>query len=175
MSIRMSLLAILDQGACYGNQLRLEYERRTGGIRPLNSGQVYKTLDAVESEGLVTRGSPAPGGYTLFAITSAGTSSAAARSELATKVTLALTLPGVDVPRLIGVERDLARAVIASHRGRDGESPERELLSQSLVLAAEAELLWLDHCENHAARERPYALATEPPKRGRPARLTLER
>ena len=30
MSVRQSLLAILDQGPCYGYQLRAEFDRRTG-------------------------------------------------------------------------------------------------------------------------------------------------
>ena len=51
MSVRQSLLAILDRGACYGSQLRAEYERRTG-VR-VNVGQVYTTLERLERDGLI--------------------------------------------------------------------------------------------------------------------------
>ena len=50
MSVRQSLLAILDQGACYGYQLRAEFDRRTGSTWPLNVGQIYNTLDRLERD-----------------------------------------------------------------------------------------------------------------------------
>ena len=53
MSVRQSLLAILDQAPCYGYQLRGEFETRTGGTWPLNVGQVYTTLSRLERDGLV--------------------------------------------------------------------------------------------------------------------------
>ena len=37
MSVRQSLLAILDQGPCYGYQLRTEFERRTGNTNVLSA------------------------------------------------------------------------------------------------------------------------------------------
>ena len=43
MTVRQSLLAILDRGDCYGSQLRAEYLRRTGVA--VNVGQVYTTLE----------------------------------------------------------------------------------------------------------------------------------
>ena len=49
MSVRQSLLAILDQGSCYGYQLRTEYERRTGAPT-LNVGQIYTTLERLERD-----------------------------------------------------------------------------------------------------------------------------
>ena len=51
MTVRQSLLAILDQGPCYGHQLRAEFERRTGATWPLNVGQIYNTLERLEREG----------------------------------------------------------------------------------------------------------------------------
>ena len=55
MSVRLSLLAILDQGPCYGYQLRAEFDRRTGSTWPLNVGQIYNTLERLERDGLVSR------------------------------------------------------------------------------------------------------------------------
>jgi DNA-binding PadR family transcriptional regulator len=45
VSVRQSLLAILDQGPCYGYQLKSEFDRRTGSTWPLNVGQIYNTLE----------------------------------------------------------------------------------------------------------------------------------
>jgi DNA-binding PadR family transcriptional regulator len=186
MSIRLSLLAILDQGQCYGNQLRLEFERRTGGVRAVNVGQVYQTLERLERDKLAARVQPNDAGYTHFRITPAGSAqvhewfstatSEAARADLAMKVVLAMTLPGVDAAHLIELERSFARAAIARHEDALLADPEgsfaRGLMLQSLVLAAEAELRWLDRCEQHLASRPAYGLATEPPKRGRPAQVT---
>ena len=49
MTVRQSLLAILDQGPCYGYQLRAEFDRRTGSTWPLNVGQIYNTLDRLKA------------------------------------------------------------------------------------------------------------------------------
>ncbi|MCU1439516.1 MAG: transcriptional regulator [Rhodoglobus sp.] len=180
MSIRLSLLAILDQGQCYGNQLRLEFERRTGGMRAVNVGQVYQTLERLERDRLAARIQPDGAGYTYFRITPAGAAevrrwfstptSETARADLAMKVVLAMTLPGVDAAAVIELERTFARGTIA--RQDSAESSERRLIVESLVLAAEAEVRWLDRCDEQLASEHPYGLATEPPKRGRPAQVT---
>ena len=117
MSVRQSLLAILDQGPCYGYQLRAEFDRRTGGTWPLNVGQIYNTLDRLERDGLVVKGDSDDEGHVYYAITDDGRAeagewlstpvdrSAAARDELAIKLALAATLPGVDVRVLIAQQR----------------------------------------------------------------------
>ena len=55
MSVRQNLLAILDQGPCYGYQLRAEFGRRTGSAWSLNVGQIYTTLERLERDGLVAK------------------------------------------------------------------------------------------------------------------------
>ena len=50
MSIRHSLLALLQDQPRYGYQLRTEFENRTGSTWPLNIGQVYTTLDRLERD-----------------------------------------------------------------------------------------------------------------------------
>ena len=72
MSVRQSLLAILDQGACYGYQLRAEFDRRTGGTSPLNVGQIYNTLERLERDSLVAKGDTDAHGHVFYAITDAG-------------------------------------------------------------------------------------------------------
>ena len=53
MSVKHSLLALLSTGPMYGQQLRDEFERRTGELWPLNVGQVYTSLNRLERDGLV--------------------------------------------------------------------------------------------------------------------------
>ena len=73
MSVRHSLLAILQQGPCYGYQLRAEFDRRTGSTWPLNVGQIYNTLDRLERDGLVEKGDVDEHGHVYWRITDAGT------------------------------------------------------------------------------------------------------
>src|SRR5919106_3921929 len=54
MAVREGLLALLSNARRYGYQLKTEFEGATGGIWPLNVGQVYTTLDRLERDGLVT-------------------------------------------------------------------------------------------------------------------------
>ncbi len=117
MSVRMSLLAILDQGACYGAQLRAEFERRTGATWPLNVGQIYNTLDRLERDELISKADIDGQGQNYYEITRAGheeverwlaspvVKTAASRDELAIKLAIAVTLPGVDIAELIQVQR----------------------------------------------------------------------
>lgn len=190
MSVRQSLLAILDQGPCYGYQLRAEFDRRTGSTWPLNVGQIYNTLERLERDRLVEKDDVDEHGHVDWRITDAGSAevrdwlaSAVVRSpsrdELAIKITVAVTLPGVDVLQLIDTQRlasaerlDALRAV----HPEESEDLARALLHDSTLFAAEAELRWLEHARERVARhpEHTLALALSPerPKRGRPARRT---
>jgi len=53
MSVPHSLLALLSTAPMYGQQLKSEFEARTGSLWPLNVGQVYTSLDRLERDGLV--------------------------------------------------------------------------------------------------------------------------
>lgn len=180
MSIRQSLLAILDQGPCYGYQLRVEFERRTGGTWPLNVGQVYATLDRLERDGFVTKSPSDKAGHVYYAITEPGRVEVRgwlthaverelhSRDELAVKLAIAITLPGADAASLIAAQREVTSAALARYRVDPVGTLARQLVVDSLALAAEAELNWLDHCERLLGESEPYGLETEPPKRGRP-------
>jgi DNA-binding PadR family transcriptional regulator len=190
MSVRQALLALLEQGPMYGYQLRAEFEQRTGATWPLNVGQVYTTLTRLERDGLVEVGEDAPpggagvdGGAThgaIYRVTEAGRSEVAAwfttpvartqppRAELAIKLALAVTVPGVDVEMVIQRQRTATMTALQDYtrlkRGGRAASPVDagdmawSLVLDSLVFAAEAEVRWLDHCESRlrrAALERP--------------------
>jgi DNA-binding PadR family transcriptional regulator len=78
MSIRHSLLALLSTGPKYGQQLKAEFESRTGELWPLNVGQVYTTLNRLERDGLVTAAEEPDAALRPYDITAAG------RNELET-------------------------------------------------------------------------------------------
>lgn len=191
LSVRQSLLAILDQGPCYGYQLRAEFARRTGATWPLNVGQIYNTLDRLERDGLVEKGDVDAQGHVYWQITEAGSHEVGewlrspvertpgTRDELAIKLTVAATLPGVDVAEVIQAQRQVSEAQLEELRGSAYAGPAGpeelawSLVMDSMLLAAEAELRWLDHTEERLALRAPdavaLALSTERPKRGRPA------
>ena len=193
MSVRQSLLAILDQGPCYGYQLRAEFDRRTGSTWPLNVGQIYNTLDRLERDGLVAKGAADEQGHVFYTITDAGSLEVSewldspvdrgqtARDELAIKVSVAATLPGVDVAAVLRTQRRASAARLAAlTRAADAgsaEGPEglaRALVADAQLFQAEAEVNWLDRVRERLDAEPAHALslelATERPKRGRPLR-----
>ncbi|GAB97016.1 DNA-binding PadR family transcriptional regulator [Kineosphaera limosa] len=186
MSVRQGLLALLSDGPKYGAQLRAEFEERTGGSWPLNVGQVYTTLGRLERDGLVAPdGGPDEEGRIGYRITDAGRaeldgwwadpvgSDGTPRNELAIKLALAVTLPGVDVPALVHAQRTATMARLraltrqkatasaaldnpsAANGSANGHSPgvgpggglSRLLVIENLVYAAESEIRWLDHVE----------------------------
>jgi DNA-binding PadR family transcriptional regulator len=180
MSIRQAMLAILEQGPMYGYQLRAEFEQRTGETWPLNIGQVYTTLSRLERDGLVEvvdhggADDPASDRHVSYRATEAGRSEASAwfttpvarsqppRDELAIKLAIAVTLPGVDVSELIQKQRTATMSALQDYTrlkrsGRAAQPTDPadlawSLVLDSLVFDAEAEVRWLDHCEARLRR-----------------------
>ena len=117
MSIRHSLLALLQDEPRYGYQMRGEFEERTGATWPLNIGQVYTTLDRLERDELVQKDGDDGDGHVIYSITAAGRAEVMGwfaspvvqtnppRNELAIKLALALTLEGVDVATVVQAQR----------------------------------------------------------------------
>jgi DNA-binding PadR family transcriptional regulator len=194
MSVRQSLLAILAQGPCYGYQLRHEFDRRTGSIWPLNVGQIYNTLERLERDGLVSRGDADDRGHVYWQITDAGAVEVenwlsspvmrpqGTRDELAIKLAVAATLPGVDAAAAIRAQRSAsmqqleALQQVRQERG-DTDDPQElawSLVADSMIFAAEAEVRWLDHTaqrlSGHPRHAMTLELTAERPKRGRPAK-----
>jgi DNA-binding PadR family transcriptional regulator len=176
MTIRRSILAILDEGPCYGNQLRTEFERRTGGIRALNAGQVYATLDRLERDGLVIKDA-VPAGQVTYAVTAEGSRRArawlaepAAAEELPLKLALASTLARADAGALVRAQRAHLEAELKAARAAPAEGP-RAIVISALIAAGEAQLAWLDAVEPIVAAAIPVPIEAEAPKRGRPAHL----
>lgn len=189
MSVRQSLLAILDQGPCYGYQLRAEFARRTGATWPLNVGQSTTRSTGSSATGSSRRATSTSRG------TCTGTSrmpgslevrewlrapvERAPRDELAIKLTVAATLPGVDAADVIRTQRSASQAQLDELRGAAYTGPAGpeevawSLVTDARVFAAEAELRWLEHAQERLARQGADAvvleLSTDRPKRGRPS------
>lgn len=183
MSVRQALLALLEEGPMYGYQLRSEFERRTGATWPLNVGQVYTTLTRLERDGLITETGADGEGHVVYEVTDAGRDEVATwfttpvgrstppRDELAIKLALAVTVPGVDVGTVIQQQRSATIAALQDYtrlkRDRTDSSPGDlawGLVLDSLIFAAEAEVRWLDHCEarlRRAALEKPAPTPTK--------------
>lgn len=176
MSIPNSLLALLAEGPRYGAQLKSDFEARTGGTWPLNVGQVYTTLNRLERDGLVTAdGPPDDEGKIRYRLTEEGVAAAASwwstpvmrepapRSELAIKLALAVTSPGVEVTSVVQVQRrsalthlqDLTRLKRAP--ARDDNDLAWYLVLEHLIFTTESEVRWLDHVESTLARTRARA------------------
>ena len=172
MSIRHGLLALLERGPRHGYQLRAEFDAATGATWPLNVGQVYTTLDRLERDGFVEQDGDADAdGRIAYRLTDTGraevrdwfrspvSAKAAPRDELAIKLALAVTTPGVDVVTVVQTQRsstmralqELTRLKVRAGAD-DGGDLAWSLVLDSLVFRAEAEIRWLDHCETRVAR-----------------------
>ncbi|GAA2093182.1 PadR family transcriptional regulator [Actinomadura alba] len=173
MSIRHGLLALLARGPRYGYQLRAEFEASTGSTWPLNIGQVYSTLSRLERDGLTVRVGADEEGRFIYRISPEGAEEVRRwfrtpiartdrpRDELAIKLAMAVTSPGVDVRDVVQAQRtatlrtlqDLTR-LKADGPAVPPEAGERawRLVLESMIFQAEAEVRWLDHCEAYVLR-----------------------
>lgn len=179
MSIRHGLLALLDQGPRYGYQLRTEFEARTGATWPLNVGQVYTTLSRLERDGLVEPAGEDEEGHQFYAATEAGRAELRSwfdtpvprtnppRDELAIKLAMAVTVPGVDVPAVVQGQRRHSIKALQDYTRLKGRALAGErrpgaaqgadlawlLVLEQLIFQTEAEIRWLDHCETRLAQQ----------------------
>ena len=168
MSIKHGILALLRDRPGYGYQLRAAFEETTGSTWPVNIGQIYTTLGRLERDGLVAKSGEDAEGHVVYEITESGATELAdwfarpiafsdrPRDELAMKLALAVTVPGVDVAALVQRQRSHAQVALQelTRRKLRVEAPH---LAWSLVLEAqlfqtEAEIRWLDHVEGQVCR-----------------------
>jgi len=185
MSIRQSLLVLLSEQDRYGYQLRQEFEQRTGGTWPINIGQIYTTINRLQRDGLVAEAGRQDDGSVVYTLTQAGRKEAEqwwstpvdrttpSREELAIKLALAVSSPGVDVPAVVQRQRTESLTALQAYTrlkrqitGDDDASLARLLVLDHLIFAAEAEVRWLDHTEQTLAVRR--RTRTAPPLGGDP-------
>lgn len=169
MTVRAALLHLLTDGDRHGYQLKVEFETRTGGIWPLNVGQVYTTLDRLVRDGLVTEQGEREGNRQTYRITEDGrrevkewlaaatTESGPPRDELLMKVLLAIGAgPATALPVIDDHRRDLLAALQTGRRRRRAlkDAPAVERLAHDALLSRiEADVHWLDRCEQTARAE----------------------
>ncbi len=165
MAVREGLLALLDEGPRHGYQLKTTFETATGGIWPLNVGQVYTTLDRLERDGLVAvrQLDDHSTAQKVYELTAEGrlhlgawwhavpVDEAPPRDELMLKVLMAI---GVGAPHALDVLTEQRSALTALLQARRRERRQVEtsdlatvLVTDALIVRAEADLRWLDLCE----------------------------
>lgn len=196
MTVRQTLLAILAIEPCYGHQLKAEFTRRTGGVWPINVGQIYTTLERLERDGLVHKGTPDAEGRAYFSILPAGRDAVAdwlstplvratsARTEMVMKLAVTATLPDVDVLEVIRTQRAASLTALQDATatrdlvGLPATTPEDLaylLIADSAIEQADAELRWLDLAQTRltdaisAGLMTALPVSSATPKRGRPA------
>jgi len=179
MGVREGLLALLDSEPRYGYQLKTAFEATTGGVWALNIGQVYTTLDRLARDGRVEVGPGDDAGRRTYNITAEGHSELARwlgtspadapppRDELLLKVLMSLGTPSVDAREIIQAQRTGIVEALQAHRRRlraaasNGDELVGRLVVDALVLRLEADLRWLDLCEERLIAQP----GTEPTRR----------
>jgi DNA-binding PadR family transcriptional regulator len=192
MSIRQGILAMLAEGPRYGSQLRLDFEERTGATWPLNIGQVYTTLARLERDRLVIALDKTEDSHQRYALTEQGRAELAAwfatpvhredrpRDELAIKLAMAAELPEADLHAVVQAQRtDTMRALQDYTRLRRSHDDATEGLAwpivlDSLIFATEAEIRWLDACEQRLTRHAAGRGADRTPSVAEPETLESE-
>ena len=186
MSVRHGVLALLGERQRYGYEVRTAFEARMGGTWALNVGQVYSTLSRLERDELVEAAGQDDAGHQYYAITDRGRSELQAwfttpvrredrpRDELAIKLALAFAADDLDVAAVIQTQRrDSVRALQDYTRLKvpgamtsapaDASDLAWQLVLESMIFQAEAEVRWLDHCEGRLRQVQRLPRPVEPP------------
>ena len=186
MIIRHALLALLSNGPKHGFQLAQEFEAGTGELWPLNTGQVYSTLQRLERDELVESDDTVEGGpQNSYRITHAGRdeldgwlhtppdTSSPPRDELVIKVLVALRIPGVDAVELAQMYRRHVIEAMQQYTRLKEDAHEDDvgllLVADSEIYRLDAVIRWLDAAEARIRRLPPADERVAPPAR-RPAR-----
>jgi DNA-binding PadR family transcriptional regulator len=167
--MRHAVLALLADEPAHGYAIKRALEERFGTvIAPLNAGQVYMTLQRLQRDELVADDAVAQSGRPdkrVYRLTAAGrqaleewlgTASAPTRlrDDFFMKLTLAHSMGLADPAELIARQRaTYLRALGELERvlagGADGAEA---LVVEGAALHLEADLKWLDRCEEAMAR-----------------------
>ncbi|MBF4634242.1 PadR family transcriptional regulator [Agreia pratensis] len=176
MSVRSGILAVLSLGPAYGSQVHGEVETRMHRVGAINVGQIYSTLDRLQSQGSVVNDGMTGDGLPLYTLTERG------RAEVATWLTepdtragwtdfvghvlLVASLPDAPIGALIDAYRQLHESRTPPADSIDG--PLDELGLRSGEILSTAAIAWLDEVQDVLARvdcARP--LGSFRPRRGR--------
>ena len=158
-------MAILENGPNYGLSLKNEFEARTGGVWPLNVGQVYTTLGRLQRDGLVKiESSEASESQKVYALTDEGrrqlddwfaepaSDGPPSREELVLKLVMVARRDRAEATDVIQAERRSAVQLLQEYTRLKRDAPRDGdlgwlFLLDSLIFSAEARVRWLDACE----------------------------
>jgi DNA-binding PadR family transcriptional regulator len=167
LSVRNSLLALLDSGSRHGYGLKSEFEAATGNVWPLNVGQVYSTLSRLERDGLVLASEDGDG-QKIYRVNDEGRHElqhwyetpvereAGPRQELAIKLVFAMRAGPECVRDVVQRQRKVTMASLQEFtRLKIAAGADRDLawlmMLDALIFQADAEARWLDLCEARLA------------------------
>jgi len=174
MAVREGLLALLGERSTHGYQLKTGFEVATGGVWRLNVGQVYTTLDRLVRDGLVSvEEADDQRSYRITpdGVAELGTWWSAVpgdeppqRDELMLKVLLAISHGRAQGLEVVDRQRKAVLMLLQARRKKPGgvggrrasakaPSLAQELVEEALVARAEADLRWLDRCEQRLLAE----------------------
>jgi DNA-binding PadR family transcriptional regulator len=168
--MRHAVLALLADAPAHGYEIKRGLEERFGAVMaPLNAGQVYTTLQRLQRDELVTDDAVVQSGRPdkrVYRLTDAGFEALAEwlgaasaptrlRDDFFMKLVLAHSMGLADPAQLIARQREaylrslgeLERVLAA--RGADGTTA---LVVEGAALHLEADLKWLDRCEEELGR-----------------------
>ena len=160
--MRLPLLALLADGPAHGYELKQALEQRFGAVLPpLNAGQIYTTLSRLQRDGLVDDDAVAQNGRPnkrVYRLTGEGeaelrewvadaTPATRLKDDFFIKLVLARAAGIADPLELIDRQRS---SYLKALRDLDDIAVEDEtaaLLVEGAALHLEADLKWLDLCE----------------------------
>jgi DNA-binding PadR family transcriptional regulator len=177
MSVRSGILAVLSLGPAYGSQVHGEVETRMHRMGSINVGQIYSTLDRLQSQGFVVSEGMTADGLPLYTLTSRGRDEVedwltradprASWADFVGHVLLVASLPGAPVDALVRAYRQAYSAEPAPPI--DGvEEPLAALGQRAGDILSRSALVWLDEVQDALATvEYARPLGSLRPRRGR--------
>lgn len=169
-AVKYALLGLLAAAPRHGYDLKTAFEELLGGSWQLNIGQVYSTLARLERDGFVcSRVVPQElvPDRKVYEITPAGRDElerwldapangpVRLKDELFVKVLVQSMVKGSGARALIGRERRAhleTLSELAELQADDDLSPATRLIVEGAMLHVEADLQWLDLCEDRLTK-----------------------
>ncbi len=165
--MRFAFLALLAAGPAHGYELKQLLEERFGAaLPPLNAGQVYTTLARLERDGLVAGADVPDDGRQkrTYELTAAGrvaleewlatpTAGTRLRDEFFLKLVFAADGAGPIQPVLEQQRRATLQALRDVTRVTGNGNEPAALLAEGAALHLEADLKWLELCEQRLDRK----------------------
>ena len=166
--LKHALLALLAEKPRHGYELKTAFERMMGGTWQVNIGQIYSTLARLERDGMVTCHEVPQEllpNRKVCSLTEQGRAalarwlaeptqpSARLRVDFYLKLLLARRSGAADVQTIISQQRQTLLQAMADLTLLLADSDEeRRLLAEGLQLHLEADLKWLERCEEELLR-----------------------